>query len=435
MGSRRTMVTVALVAVVAAASVGACSAGRSVTDTAKKARTAGESTTSSPPTSVAPPASDVGLTLAAPTGPSPTGTSLIHLVEPTEDPLNPGSGKRQLMVQLWYPTTTSATQPFAPYAPPKEVAALQKFYPVPAGAFDVQTHSRMDAPVSDGPHPVIFFYPGLVGARTDSTAVAEQLASLGYVVVATADTDESSGVQFPDGTLVGMTNPAFAAAGGAPFTAKNSAVLNQLLSVRVSDVRYIADQLERINKGINPDADGKTLPAGLRGTMTLTGMGMYGHSFGGGTAATVVATDARFAAGIDLDGFVLGPVGQRGTSKPFLMVGTSDHDGKLDPTWGTFIPKLTGWHRWFAVTNAGHYRFIDLGGSATKWGLAKQIKPKDPTTWKQIFGDINDAQSQKIDRALVAGFFGHQLRAMAEPVLDNPTATFPQVLNRTGRNP
>ena len=339
------------------------------------------------------------------------------------------------MVQLWYPTSASAKQPFAPYAPPKEVAALQKFYPVPAGAFDVQTHSRMDAPVGDGPHPVVFFYPGLVGARTDSTAVAEQLASLGYVVVATADTDESSGVQFPDGTLVGMTDPAFAAVGAAPFDAKNTAVLERLLDVRVSDVRYIADQLEQINAGKNPDADGKSLPAGLRGAMTLTRMGMYGHSFGGGTAAAVVATDARFAAGIDLDGFVIGPVGRQGTSKPFLMVGTADHTAKTDPTWGTFIPKLTGWHRWFAVDNAGHYRFIDLGGSATKWGLAQQIKSKDPKTWAQIFGDIDDAQSQRIDRALVTGFFQHQLRGLPAPVLDNPGAVFPQIVNRTGKTP
>ena len=205
--------------------------------------------------------------------------------------------------------------------------------------------------------------------------------------------------------------------------------------MRVSDVRYIADQLGVINGGANPDADHKALPAGLRGSLVLRGMGMYGHSFGGGTAATVVATDSRFAAGIDLDGFVIGPVGRAGTSKPFLMVGASDHDSKLDPTWGTFIPKLSGWHRWFGVQNAGHYRFIDLGGSIGKWGLAKKIKPKDPTTWSQVFGDMDDARSQQIDRALVTGFFQSRLDGVAAPVLDTPAKFFPDIVNRTGQHP
>ena len=376
---------------------------------------------------------DVALTLAAPTGPHPTGTTLIHLIQPRTDPLNPKSGRRQLMVQLWYPTAPGARQPVAPYAPAGEVAALQKFYPVPAGAFNVRTHSRADAPVAAGQHKVIFFYPGLVGARTDSTAVAEQLASLGYVVVASASTGESSGVAFPDGRTVGLSNPAFAKVGADPFSKTGTATLERLLAVRVSDVRYIADELAAVNAGRNPDADRKPLPAGLPGSLVLRGMGMYGHSFGGGTAAAVVATDPRFAVGIDLDGFVIGPVGRTGTDKPFMMVGVDNHDAAFDPTWGTFIPKLTGWHRWFAVKNAGHYRFIDVGGSVTKWGLAQQIKPTDPATWSQVFGDIDDAQSQEIVRALVSGFFQKHLHGIAAPGLDTPTIISTLIINRTGQ--
>jgi len=99
-------------------------------------------------------------------------------------------------------------------------------------------------------------------------------------------------------------------------------------------------------------------------------MGMYGHSFGGSAAAAVLAADSRFVAGIDVDGFVIGPVSKQGVDKPFLVVGVASHDKKLDPSWKTFLPALAGgnaWHRWSGVKNSGHYRFIDLGGSVTKW--------------------------------------------------------------------
>lgn len=114
------------------------------------------------------------LDLPAPTGASPTGTTLLHLRDNARvDALDPRSGKRELMVQVWYPAEKS-DRPLAPYAPAGE-AALQKFYPVAAGAFSVLTHSRTDAPASSGKRPVVFFHHGLCGSRTDSTIVAEQL--------------------------------------------------------------------------------------------------------------------------------------------------------------------------------------------------------------------------------------------------------------------
>lgn len=83
------------------------------------------------------------------------------------------------------------------------------------------------------------------------------------------------------------------------------------------------------------------------------------------------------------------------------------------------------------MTDAGHYRFVDIGGSTTHWGLDATLKPQDPETWTQIFGDVDDARSQQIDRTLVAGFFDTFLRDEAAPVLDDPSATFSDVVDRT----
>ncbi|MET3804605.1 dienelactone hydrolase [Nakamurella sp. UYEF19] len=357
---------------------------------------------------------------------------LVHLRDTERaDPLDPKGGKRQLMVQLWYPTDAT-TGPLAPYAPAGEAAALQKFYPVPAGAFTAKTNSHLGAPLAGRDHPVVFFHHGLCGSRTDSTIVAEDLASRGYVVVALGNTGESAGVEFPDGAVVGPTDPAYCQAGSDPFSAKGAKVLEKLLAVRVADVRFVADQLAVIRSGKDPDVEGAPLPKGLGLGMDLTAMGIYGHSFGGGTAAAVAATDRRFVAGIDLDGFAIGPTATQGVGKPFLVVGVQRHDTTLDPSWKTFLPALAAekaWHRWYSLQDSGHYRFIDLGGSIRRWGLDKTLEKQDPTTWAEVFGNIDDATSQRINRTLVGGFFDQFLRGTPSAVLTDPTS-LPDVRDR-----
>ena len=349
-------------------------------------------------------------------------------------PSTPAGRARELMVQLWYPTDESRG-PRAPYVPPAEAAAAQQFYPVPAGAFTATTNSRVGVPVVAGRHEVVFFHHGLCASRTDSTIVAEQLASEGYLVVALGSTREMPAVAFPDGRVITTSDPDFCTAGADPFSSDGQAILEKLLGVRVDDVIFTLDELERANDGEEPDVDGTPMPDGLAGSMNLDGVGIYGHSFGGGAAAAVMLADSRFVAGVDLDGFIIGPVAQAGLDRPFLVVGSSYHDPQMDPSWSTFLPALRGWHRWFSVTDAGHYRFIDLGGSASRWGLDTTLKVQDPETWTQVFGDVDDATSQQIDRDLVTGFFGMFLRDEPAPVLDDPSTTFPDVVDRTATIP
>ncbi|MCW6003529.1 hypothetical protein K1W54_02865 [Micromonospora sp. CPCC 205371] len=333
---------------------------------------------------------DVAITLPEPTGPFPTGTVRLHLRDDDRvDPLDPRSRPREVMAQLWYPSRPAPDRAFAPYAPPHEAAALQAFYGLPAGAFTATTHSRLGAAVRPGRHRVVFFHHGLCAGRVDTTGIDEQLASLGFVVVALANTHESPAVEFPGGRVETTTDPAFCQAVD-PSVPADAAILQRLLDVRVADTQFVLDQMELVNRGVNPDASGTPLPRGLAGGMDTTRVGMFGHSFGGGTTAAVLATDRRFVAGVNLDGFIIGPVAQRGLAKPFLMLGSSYHDPVQDPTWADFLPRLTGWHRWFRVHDAGHYRFIDFGGSVRKWGLEELLKPTRPEVWRLNFGDIDD---------------------------------------------
>jgi predicted dienelactone hydrolase len=387
--------------------------------------------------------SGVAITLPEPTGPYPTGTTRIHLRDPNRvDPLDHSGAapagqstqqrQREVMAQLWYPAKASNDKPLAAYAPPGEAAGLQATYPVPAGAFTATTHSRVGAPIRSGVHKVVFFHHGLCASRTDTTVVNEQLASMGFVVVALANTHESPAVEFPGGRVETTSDPAFCLAGGDPFSAPNQAILQRLLSVRVADVRFTLDKLDQINRGGNPSADGAPLPRGIARSLDTRRVGIFGHSFGGGTAAAVMREDRRFVAGVNLDGFVIGPVATEGLRKPFLVLGSSYHEPGQDQSWDTFLPALDGWRRWFRLTDAGHYRFIDLGGSVRKWGLEAQIKPNDPETWRLVFGDIDDALSLQIVTRLVTAFFQQFLLHRPQRILDRPSAYYPQIEDRTG---
>lgn len=347
-----------------------------------------------------------------PTGPLPTGTTLTRLVDRERvDPLAPAGGPRELMAQFWYPAIPVGRP--APYAQPQEAAAMERFYALPPGAFvGATTHSLLDAPALPGHRPVVVFSHGLCAYRTDGTAVAEQLASLGYVVVALGATHESDAVEFPDGRLVSTADPVYCTAAQDP----NNPLLATLQENRVADVSFVLDQLR------------KRLPHGLNRAVDPTRVGVFGHSFGGSTAAQAVASDPRVDAGIDLDGLIAGTVRQTGVTKPFLVMGSDYHDTVLDPSWADFLPKMSGWHRWLRVRTAGHYRFVDLGGSPGRWGLETTMPPE---TWQLVFGDIDDQRSQRILVDYPTAFFQKFLRGIPSPLLDRPSPRYPEVEFRT----
>lgn len=335
------------------------------------------------------------------------------------------------MVQAWYPALPLPGYEPAPYAPPAEAASLQQFYPVPAGAFEgATTNSLLDAPALPERRPVVLFAHGLCGARTDTTALNERLASLGFVVVAVGTTHEMPVVEFPDVRTATTADPQFCLAGGDPFSPEGNAVLERLQQTRVADMRFVLDELAAWHRGGNPDADGKQLPAMLGRSLDLDRVGMVGHSFGGSTTAQTMLEDQRVKAGVNLDGLIAGPVRHEGVDRPYLVMGSDYHDTVMDPSWADFLPALSGWHQWLQLRETGHYRFIDLGGSTDRWGLDETLKEADPQTWDSVFGDIAPRRSQEIVLRYTSEFLQHFLLGRPAPLLDGPSPRYPEVVFR-----
>ncbi len=115
---------------------------------------------------------------------------------------------RELMVSVWYPARGSSNLPLAPQMSPLAAANWDKTSAPPlgieSGAVDwagTLAHARVGAPVKRGEHPVIVFASGDGGVRTLGTALVEELAARGYIVVTVDRTYEADQVEFPGGRV------------------------------------------------------------------------------------------------------------------------------------------------------------------------------------------------------------------------------------------
>jgi dienelactone hydrolase len=242
----------------------------------------------------------------SPSGSSNVGTRIVQMVDPRRDDPFAGNGsKRELLVRFWYPTPYNESCQPAAYTSP----AVWNYFSQLAGlpAPEVRTNSCLDAPVSDGRHPVVVFTPGYTGTFTDYTYLFEDLASRGYVVAAVDHTYEATAVEFPDGRFV---ESVFGSHLAETTWRRDEQSLSLAVSVRQEDLKFVVDELARLNG----EAGGP-----FAGRLDLEKVAVAGHSLGGLTALRSLKQDSRFKAAILLDALM--PDGSaRVTDTPVLVL-------------------------------------------------------------------------------------------------------------------
>ncbi|TCC31731.1 alpha/beta hydrolase family protein [Kribbella speibonae] len=354
----------------------------------------------------------VPIRLPRPTGPHPVGTTELHLVDAgRDDPFVPGR-PRELMISVWYPASR-VTAP-APYLLPLtaevfgEGAAIALQQPV--GTVDwagAKSHGGLLAPVCRGKRPVVLFSPGFGVPRGLASIGVAELASRGYVVVTVDHTYEAAAVEFPGHRVEVQTLPP-----------KPYALLAR--STRYADLRFVLDCLEGLDRGENPDAEQRRLPAGLGGILNLDRVGSYGHSAGGLSSIDLLVADPRVRAAIDLDG-ELGygyddpadaPTVAQGTNRPFLLMGSGaigpgPHDHHTDPSWGLFWDHSSGWKRDLNLPNGRHYSFVDYQ-ALIPWFQRFFTVP--PELIANTIGTANTDQVLRAMRTYIPAFFDQHLR-------------------------
>ena len=231
--------------------------------------------------------------------------------------------------------------------------------------------------------------PGFGDPRATLTGLAENLASHGYVVAGIDHTYESSGVSFPDGRVAECLACAQDIDGAA------------VTAGRAADVSFVLDRLLA------------RTPAWSGGrSIDPHRIAMVGHSIGGASALSTMLTDSRVDAGVNLDGTFFPPLNTP-FRRPFLMISSEGHGPGTDPSWTDTWQQLRGWKRWLGVTGTTHSSFTDLAPLADQIGQPIQT--------------LSGERASEITRAYVTAFLDLQLRGHAEPLLDRPSARYPEV--------
>src|SRR5580692_706944 len=345
------------------------------------------------------------LCLPEPTGPCPVGTTSLWLTDTSRpDPWAAGAVARELMVSLWYPAVPSDGRP-APYMTATESElqlASRSITGIPPDALStVETNAVSDARPAGQQRslPLVVLSPGFTNSRSTLTALAEDLASNGYVVAGIDHTYESFATAFPDGRV------ATCLARQAPR--RGPGFWEKVAAGRAADVSFVLDELT----GAHPPWPG----AGL---IDPSRMAMAGHSSGGAAAIAAMLADSRIRAGIAMDGATAASIPDDGLSRPFLFLGKQSNytpgSGGAVTTWERDWKRLTGWKRWLLVAGTVHASFTDLALLADQVGI-------------DTGAALPGARSLDITRVYVRAFFDQHLRSEPQALLDQPSPRYPEV--------
>ncbi|KAF5254131.1 hypothetical protein FANTH_1013 [Fusarium anthophilum] len=239
---------------------------------------------------------------------------------------------------------------------------------------------RFHKPKKD--YPVALFSPGYQGSRLVYGAMARSLASLGYIILTVDHTYEAFVVEFPDGT----------AAPAAEFPDNMNSTYRQL-EVRTRDESFVISQL--CNQTLVEQVFGD-----FPGTFDPHRVAVYGHSFGGSTAAVTAQRDRRVIGGLNFDGPMYGSVVEEGLkSTPYILVGTNMTS---DPVagWNAFYDKIDAAKMEMVVKHTRHYAFTDVPLLLTEF----KIPAKSEAMVHEVFGTLGGRKVEKAANEIMVGF-------------------------------
>ncbi|KAJ5210078.1 hypothetical protein N7472_000217 [Penicillium cf. griseofulvum] len=357
----------------------------------------------------------VALSVSAVVIPSPPGQYDVFyhtakMVEKTRvDPFDPKHGPRAVMTSIFAPTDCKVDLEKKPYLPPATAeyySELYGAYGLPNGS--IQSISFQACPEPPKGHflhfPVVIFSPALGTTRMFYNAIAQAVASAGYIVVSLDHPYDTEFLEFPDGSIVTAAN-----------------ITDELVPLdvetRAQDVRFVLDQLST-KAGVEALLPG-TGAAGLR----TRHVAMYGHSVGGAATAASMDLDSRIVAGANLDGSMFGPVVQKGLQGPFLLFGHENKTQVTDPTWAEFWPNVRGWKLELEVAKIQHYAFSDLPYLMKLLGLPVEKAP----AIQRMVGNLDGARGFEIVHRTVAAFLGFGLGRTSQCPLQETISEYSEV--------
>ena len=310
--------------------------------------------------------------------PPPSGPYAVGRV--TDDWTDAVRVGRELKIIVWYPAARSGPAALSPIVPdgwlPSWEPDRERFIRLAQPLAAARAHARAGAPLafalSPGGFPLLIMTPGLGRLAIEYTTIAEDLASHGYVVVGVMPSRRPIG-RFEDELPEG-----------------------------VDDVVFVVNRLEGLNRG--------DVPLGmLVGGFDLQSVGVFGHSFGGAVAVQACRRDARFRAGVDIDGYPPSPDGLPPLTQPFMFIwseaGEANARASKARSDAEAIAGVDGHHILIRGTN--HFSFSDHAA----------LQSTDPSA----LGPIDGRRALEITTHYLRAFFDRYVKGTEAPLLSRPS--------------
>ncbi|KAL2813955.1 Alpha/Beta hydrolase protein [Aspergillus cavernicola] len=348
--------------------------------------------------------------IPSPPGPYDVFYHSARMVDNTRvDPFDPQHGHRAVMTSIFVPTHCPVDLEETEYLPAATAAYysdLFNTYGLPNGSFQsLHAQTCPEPPRERRTHfPVVIFSPALGTTRLFYNAIAQSVASAGYIVVSIDHPYDSEFLEFPDGSVVTAANI-------------SDAQVPLVVDTRARDVTFVLDQL-------SSRAGVAALLPGSRATgLSTRRVAMYGHSLGGAAAAEAMRQDCRIVAGANLDGSMFGPVVQQGIWGPFMLFGHENKTQATDPSWAEIWSNLRGWKLELELAQAQHYSFSDLPLMMKLLGLPVQSMP----AVEGMVGTLDGLRALEIVQRTVVAFLDFGLRRRSTDLLQDTLSQYPEV--------
>ena len=339
------------------------------------------------------------------TGPYGVGVKSMYLrdINRPENFTDDPNDVREMMTQLWYPILDSTAGTRAEYMDYPTFQWLKHQSPIPLVTIPnnaylfIRPHQRNHTSIAPGLFPVIIFSPGYTGVYQMYSSFIEDVVSHGFVVMSINHPYVSGITVFPDGRTVGLapvpTDPV-----------ERAAFFNMSLRAVVGDAKFVLDTITAMNEN-DPE---------FTGHFDLSHVGMYGHSFGGANTAVCCYEDARFKAGLTLEGVYYPSFTPGNIKVPFLMMFAEArlaNDTTVQYMWNHTVNDTAR----MTIAGSTHYAYTDVGL------LLHHLVPLAP---QKIlgFGTIPPKRMMNITRTFVTAFFEVYLKgAPVDDLLSLPS--------------